>query len=191
MAGIVQESEHDHSHNHHVKFNLQEEEVRSHHEHLEISSPHEHTFNINLGYLKVNHYYRVAFSLDLSKNTLCGDLNALISRFSVEKSSKNISFKEIKVSSDGVCTFLIVFFASKEKLDRESIYFINHNLQNQSEQQQAEHHHHQHHQNGNEMLTINFEAKVLGAHQGTPLLRTGITLLAQHQPGEKSHFNIN
>ena len=100
-------------------------------------------------------------------------LSSLISKYSHEKSSKNITFKEIKENSNGSVTFLIVFFASKEKLDTESIYFISNEK--------------------DDVLTINFEAKVLGTHQGTPLLRNGITLLAQHQLGssEKPHFNIN
>ncbi len=100
-------------------------------------------------------------------------LSSLISKYSHEKSSKNITFKEIKENSNGSVTFLIVFFASKEKLDTESIFFISNEK--------------------DDLLTINFEAKVLGTHQGTPLLRNGITLLAQHQLGssEKPHFNIN
>ena len=181
MAGIVQEPDHvtDHSqsHIHHVKFNLQEEEVRSHHENLEITNSNETTFDINLGYLKVNHYYRVAFTLDLGSKSEIND--GLISKYSLDKSSKNISFKEIKESANGTYTFLIVFFASKEKLDKESIYFI----ANDHDQSKSGSHH--------TLLTINFEAKVLGAHQGTPLLRNGITLLAQHQSSEKTHFNIN
>ena len=172
MAGIVQESEHGSSSHHHVKFNLQEEEVKNHHENLEIVSLSESAFNINLGYLKINHYYKVSFTLDLKINT---NFNSLISKYSVDKSSKNISFKEIKENSNGSVTFLIVFFASKEKLDTESIYFIS----NETHDHQV-------------LLKINFEAKVLGAHQGTPLLRNGITLLAQHvSTNEKSHFNIN
>jgi hypothetical protein len=48
------------------------------------------------------------------------------------------------------------------------------------------------------LVSIHFEAKVLGLHQGTPLLRNGITLLHTHSnsshsatDSEKSHFNIN
>ena len=131
----------------------------------------EKIFNVNLGYLKVNHYYKVTFTLDLKENM---NSSSLISKYSLDKSSKSVTFKEIKENSNGSVTFLVVFFASKEKLDTESIYFIS------SDHQE-------------EILTIHFEAKVLGTHQGTPLLRNGITLLAQHQPGssEKSHFNIN
>lgn len=36
-------------------------------------------------------------------------------------------------------------------------------------------------------LSIVFEAKVLGAHQGTPSLRNGISIVHGHT--EKKHFN--
>jgi hypothetical protein len=39
------------------------------------------------------------------------------------------------------------------------------------------------------VLSLNFEAKVLGAHQGTPVLRNGVTLISQkHTRAEKAPF---
>jgi hypothetical protein len=35
------------------------------------------------------------------------------------------------------------------------------------------------------VLMLNFEAKVLGAHQGTPVLRNGVTLMSQ------KHISVN
>lgn len=47
----------------HVKFNIEEEELRSHHESLEIVEIGHNKYDVNLGYLKMDHYYKV----DLNK----------------------------------------------------------------------------------------------------------------------------
>ena len=160
---------------HHVKFNLQEEEVKSHHENLDIVKNGENKYDINLGYLKIDHYYKVVFSLKLDKN-----YSKIV--FLKDDSSKSVSFKELKRNPDSEVTHVfemaVVFFASKEKHDKETIYL---KLGDDDKS----------------FLEINFEAKVLGAHQGTPLLRNGITLLPNHtnhlhsHTNEKLHFNIN
>lgn len=46
-------------HENHVKFKIEEEEIKGHHESLEITELGENKFNVNLGYLKMDHYYRV------------------------------------------------------------------------------------------------------------------------------------
>jgi hypothetical protein len=171
MAGIVEKNGSGDEAEHHVKFNLQEEEVKNHHEFLEINKLNEYNFNIHLGYLKVDHYYKVTFSIELGKNHRI-DVENFDNSYLRDKSSKNVTFKGAKFdSATGVCQFTIVFYAFREKTDIERVYFRLSDT------------------NDEHLLTLNFEAKVLGAHQGTPLLRNGITLLTHHS--EKSHFNIN
>ncbi|CAF0719174.1 unnamed protein product [Brachionus calyciflorus] len=160
---------------HHVKFNLQEEEVKSHHENLDIVKIGTNKFDINLGYLKIDHYYKVAFSLELDDN-----YQKIV--FLKDDSSKSVSLKELKRNANSNVTHVfdmtIIFFASKEKHDKETVFL---RLGD----------------NENNVTEINFEATVLGAHQGTPLLRNGITLLPNHtnhlhsHVNEKLHFNIN
>lgn len=43
----------------HVKFKIEEEEMKGHHENIEITDIGHNKFNVNLGYLKMDHYYRV------------------------------------------------------------------------------------------------------------------------------------
>ena len=155
------------SSNHHVKFNIEEEELKSHHENLEIVQQSAHVFHINLGYLKVDHNYKITFSLNLPKT------NGLT--YLTERSSKHVLIKECKQETDSLYTFTVIFNAFKEKNDLETVYFAN----------GADHH---------SNIVLHFEAKVLGQHQGTPLLRNGITLLHNHShslSSERSHFNIN
>jgi len=146
---------------HHVKFKLEEAEVRSHHE------KHEHnTYKINIGYLKVDHYYKVTFGLNL------GEKQAQLT-YLKEKSSHNVDVKSFKREDDGLVHFNLVFHASKEKIDIEQLVFS------------VEEDSHKHHS-----LTLHLEAKVLGVYQGTPLLRNGITLLHSNN-GENAHFNLH
>lgn len=174
MAGVYEHGSGDEA-PHHVKFNLQEEEVKNHHENLEITKLNEYSFNINLGYLKVDHNYKVTFSIEVGKNHKI-DVDNFDQSYISDKSSKNVTFKGAKFdAATGVCQFTIVFYAFREKTDIERVYFRLSDT------------------NDEHLLTLNFEAKVLGAHQGTPLLRNGITLLTHHKSNssEKSHFNIN
>ena len=134
-----------HNPSHHVKFNIEEEEFKSHHENVEIHKESDYEYNINLGYLKVDHYYKLKFNLDLSKIT---SQSSSID-YLVHKSSRHLSFKEIKMDDNinGMCSFSLIFHAFKEKVDIEKAYF---SLSGSDDTN----------------LVINFEAKVLGAHQG-------------------------
>jgi hypothetical protein len=151
---------------HHVKFNLEENEFKSHHENLEIIKTNDFEYCVNLGYLKVDHYYKLKFNLDLSSIV---DHSSKIN-YLVHKSSRHLSFKEIKMDENvnGLYSFSLIFHAFKEKVDIEKAYFS------------LNEHDDQAHENGNgngnsngsdhsaeKRLLINFEAKVLGAHQGT------------------------
>ena len=161
-------------HSHHVKFNLQEEEIKNHHENLEIVKVDHYKYDINLGYLKIDHYYKVVFNLKLGNSY--EDV-----KFIDDLSSPQVSLKELKKKGElSNCEFEMsfVFYASKEKHDKETAFL---RLDNDEKK----------------ILEINFEAKVLGAHQGTPLLRNGITILPNHtnhlnsSSNQKLHFNIN
>lgn len=161
-------------HPHHVKFNLQEEEIKNHHENLDIIKIEINKFDINLGYLKIDHYYKVVFCLKLD-----GSYSNIV--FERDLSSPQVTLKELKKKSDSSkdeYEMSFVFYASKEKHDKETAILRLCDTEAK-------------------MLEINFEAKVLGAHQGTPLLRNGITLLPNHTNhlnttrDQKLHFNIN
>lgn len=142
--------------NHHVKFDLVEEEVKTHHDHLEIKEIDRNNFKINLGFLKIDHYYTVTFDIKHDYNEL-----TLLNN----ESSRHVSLKEVRRNNEtGTLTFTFVFYAFKEKLDEEQVFFGVKTGNNQ-----------------NESLKFEFEARVLGAHQGTPLLRNGVTLL--HKKG--------
>lgn len=170
---------------HHVKFNLQEDEIKNHHENLDITQIGLNKFDINLGYLKVDHYYKVSFSLKLDQN-----YKKFV--FLKEKSSQHVNFKELKRGPEQsdlshVYDLTVVFYAFKEKHDKETIYFSLDDQNDLNEETDL-----------NNILEIHLEAKVLGAHQGTPLLRNGITLLPNHthhhmnsNSNEKLHFNLN
>jgi hypothetical protein len=147
-----------HDSEHHVKFKLEEEEAKNHHENLEIHKIDEHSYHINLGYLKIDHYYKVTFSLNIEGGELT---------YKKDKSSKHVTLKEMKNVENGQRQFVFVFYAFKDKIDQEQVVFS-----------RGSHDH----------ITLNFEAKVLGKNQGTPLLRNGITLL--HHVSEQSHFNF-
>ena len=163
---------------HHVKFNIQEEEFKNHHENLEISTISPNNFHVNLGYLKVEHNYKITFSLHLNGSISCDNLKYL-----AERSSKHVTFKECKrEANSNLYTFTVLFYAYREKHDQETVYLSSAESGSHSANQ----------------VVIHFEAKVLGVHQGTPLLRNGITLLHTHSnnpvhasASEKSHFNIN
>lgn len=186
-AAAVTEDHHHHSHHHsshshpigeehHVKFNLQEDEVKSHHENLEIKEIAPFNYGINLGYLKIDHYYKVVFTIKLNSSEY-------LFNYQVDRSSKAVQFKEIKIDEDieknmGIYTFMIIFYASKEKHDLEKVFFRLENRKTLADQTGVP---------SDGIFELDFEAKVLGAHQGTPLLRNGITLLSQHS----SHHNIN
>lgn len=188
---------------HHVKFNIQEEELKSHHENLEISNAgSENAFHVNLGYLKVDHSYKVVFSLTLAHPVEAKNIQLLSSR-----SSKHVTFKEVhRESSDkNVYTFTVYFYAYKEKSDKETIYFTTVANENGNQHKEGFHLPHiggkDHHNSSH--IVIHFEAKVLGQNQGTPFLRNGITLMHTHSSSSnphldeiepdaaKSHFNIN
>ena len=181
---------------HHVKFNIEEEEIKTHHENIEIERVNERTFSIRLGYLKVQHHYKVKFELDLSE-LLADQLNASRIKFLADKSSHHMTFKEVKASANarpGHFTFSLVFHSLKEKFDVEHAYF------SVQDSHDSDVHH---------TLVLNFEARVLGINQGTPMLRNGIVMLHNvsdnhghhllhhqhsHSAGEqhhKPHFNVN
>jgi hypothetical protein len=151
---------------HHVKFKLEEAEVRSHHENIEIHKLEHNTYKINIGYLKVDHYYKVNYSLNLGEKPVH-------LTYVKEKSSQNVNVKSFKREDDGLVHFNLVFHASKEKIDIEQLVF---NVEDDSHKPHS--------------LTIHLEAKVLGVYQGTPLLRNGITLLHSNN-GENAHFNLH
>lgn len=154
---------------HHVKFNIEEEEFKHHHERLEILKIDDKSYNVNLGYLKVDHYYRVAFDLDDQTNP-----DELV--YLKHKSSKNLTLKEMKSSKNGTTSFVFIFFAFKEKSERENAFF---GISGEG--------------SDNACVQICFEAKVLGEHQGTPALRSGVTLLHNnnHNTENNAHFNFN
>jgi len=180
----------------HVKFSLDKEERKNHHEEVEIVKVKSNEFAINLGYMKVDHYYKLKFELDLtdlievSQNTS----RVMNLKYLIHKSSRHLSFKEIKkmyVGGEdekwfGKYSFSLVFHAFKEKVDIEKAYFrlVDSDDDVTTDASEAE-------IDAND-LVISFEAKVLGAHQGTPMLRNGIVLM--HNGGDdtqESHFNLN
>ena len=175
---------------HHVKFNIQEEEFKNHHENLEIKNISPNVFHVNLGYLKVEHNYRVTFSLHLEG----GSVSSENVRILTERSSKHVAFKDIKRESDNLYTLTVHFFAYHEKYDQETVY-----LSIDDGHLNSNGHHKDNGHHSKNVITLHFEAKVLGKHQGTPLLRNGITLLHTHSnnqlasghSSEKSHFNLN
>lgn len=130
---------------HHVKFNIEEEEFKQHHERLEIAKVDEHSYNVNLGYLKVDHYYRIAFDVD-------EELDELV--YLKHKSSKYTTLKEMKSNKSGTTSFTFIFYAYKEKSEKENVYFGFSGSDNNGV-----------HSN-DVRLQICFEAKVLGEHQG-------------------------
>jgi hypothetical protein len=161
---------------HHVKFQIEEEELKQHHDHLEITELDQNVYSVNLGYLKVDHYYKVSFELDtMGKNEELVYLKA--------KSSKHLALKEMKLNEkSGLISFVFIFYAYKEKYEKENVYFCR-AAQLEAEEQQDE---------PPFAMHICFEAKVLGVHQGTPALRSGVTLLHNNSfnTENKSHFNF-
>lgn len=74
-----------------------------------------------------------------------------------------------------------IFYAINQKLDNIKCTFIDNNTDNPSR------------------LFINFDAKVLGDTQGTPMLRNGVTLITTHNQqhssnaghhADKAHFSF-
>lgn len=166
---------------HHVKFNIQEEEFKNHHENLEITKVSDYEYNINIGYLKVDHYYKLKFSLDLSHLMLDKESTQL--NYLVHKSSRHLSFKDIRLDENGKHLFGLIFHAYKEKHDIEKAYFglvdanseqsngSRHSSVSENGNGNNSDHHNNHHNrddsgDGMKKILINFEAKVLGAHQG-------------------------
>jgi hypothetical protein len=156
----------------HVKFQLEKEEFENHHNELEINQINSHLYNINLGYLKVDHYYKVAFEIDLNMDELV---------YVKQKSSKHVSLKEMQSKHNGCFAFVFIFYANKEHSDEEIVSF---SLPGSSSGSRDI--------NDNIKIQMRFEAKVLGENQGTPALRTGVTLLHHNlNIGDSSeHFNF-
>ena len=156
---------------HHVKFKLDKEEVKTHHESLEITRIDEHLFSVNLGYLKIDHFYKITFELDYVGDEFI---------YLTDKSSKYIDYKEMQRKShdDHKCLLTFVCYTHKEKSDKEHVYFEVVKCLPDGAKQTV-------------VLSILFEAKVLGAHQGTPLLRNGIAILSNASLNpELNHFNV-
>jgi hypothetical protein len=157
---------------HHVKFNIQEEEFKNHHENLEITKVSDYEYNVNIGYLKIDHYYKLKFSLDLSH--LIDQQEPTTLSYLVHKSSRHLSFKDVKLDENGKYLFGLIFHACKEKHDIEKAYFgfvskeeNGHHSSvsvDGSNGNGSQHHHGE--DSDEKKILINFEAKVLGAHQG-------------------------
>lgn len=49
----------------HVKFKLSQDETTERHDTIKITKIEKHLYDIHLGYLKVDHYYRVHFKLEV------------------------------------------------------------------------------------------------------------------------------
>jgi len=148
----------------HVQFNLSQEEVSNRHDNIEITKVGKHLYDIHLGYLKVDHFYRVTFKLE-------HDFDELVHL--KENSSKNVTLDHLKKLKDGHHEFQFLFYAYREKLDKEQVLFTI--IESSTETS----------------LCLNFEAKVLGQNQGTPVLRNGVTLVSHKHPhSDKSHFSF-
>ena len=132
---------------HHVKFNIEEDEFKQHHERLEINRVDDNFYNVNLGYLKVDHYYKIAFDLD-------EELDELV--YLKNKSSKYITLKEMKSNKTGATSFTFIFYAYKEKSEKENVCF---GLSGGNTSENGSH-------STDVRMQICFEAKVLGEHQG-------------------------
>lgn len=156
------------SENHHVQFNLDDEELKSHHEQVEIFKVDEHQYTVNLGYLKVEHYY--LFSFDLSYEA---DSFSYLS----ERSSEYIKFKSLVKKANNICTLTFICFTHKEENEQDDVYF---RVVRKSPETGLEE---------TTNLQIRFEAKVLGALQGTPALRKGVHSYTNED--RHTHFTRN
>lgn len=151
-------------HPNHVQFNLSQDEVTHRHDNIEIKKVASHLFDINIGYLKVDHFYRVTFTLE-------HDFDELVHL--KETSSKNVTLESLKKLKDGSHEFQFLFYAYREKLDEEQVQFT---IKEGSKEKH---------------LSLNFEAKVLGINQGTPSLRTGVVLVSHKSAhSDKPHYSF-
>ena len=90
-----------------------------------------------------------------------------------DNSSKNVTLEHLKKLNNGQHEFQFLFYAYREKLDVEHVLFTI--IESSTEQS----------------LCLNFEAKVLGINQGTPVLRNGVTLVSHKHPhSDKAHFSF-
>jgi hypothetical protein len=98
----------------HVQFKIDKDELRSHHETVEITRIDQDKFTVNLGYLKIDHYYQFSFDLHYEAENF---------RYLTEKSSKYLKFKELVKKSDKIHTMTFICFTHKQKNDKEDVYF--------------------------------------------------------------------
>jgi hypothetical protein len=157
------------SENNHVQFDLDDEELKSHHEQVEIFKRDEHQYTVNLGYLKVDHYYMFSFDLN--------DYYAESFSYLNDQSSSYIKFKGLVKKSNSLHTMTFICFTHKEENEQDDVYFrvVRKDAETGLEETLN--------------LQITFEAKVLGAHQGTPSLRKGVHSYTNED--RFSHFTRN
>lgn len=99
---------------HHVQFKIDKEEANSHHEKLELTKIDENSFQVNLGYLKIEHQYQFSFDLQYDAENLT---------YLDEKSSKYMTFKKITKHSNNKYLMQFICFTHKEKKEVEQVYF--------------------------------------------------------------------
>lgn len=105
----------------------------------------------HLGFLQFQHNYKI--SIDIPKSYFLGyDKNSILT--AAEKSQPNINCKLVSLEETSETYDLEVeFFARKEKLLKEELTFS---------------------LDDKHLVKIVFNARVLGPHKGTPLLKNGI-----------------
>lgn len=98
----------------HVQFKLDKEELKAHHDTVEITRIEKDIFTVNLGYLKIDHYYQFSFDLVYEAENF---------RFLEEKSSQYLKLKSLTKKADKTHRMTFVCFTHKKKNDTEDVYF--------------------------------------------------------------------
>ena len=98
---------------HHVQFNLDKEEAKSHHQKVEIRQIDEHSFTVNLGYLKIDHYYEFSIDLDCTTEKLT---------YLVDQSSRYLKCQDLKKNGDKH-TLRFLHYTHKDKNENDEALF--------------------------------------------------------------------
>ncbi len=98
----------------HVQFKIDQQELKSHHETVEITRIDNDKFTVNLGYLKIEHYYQFSFDLHYEAENF---------RYLDEKSSQYVKFKSLVKKSDKVSTMTFICYTHKQKNEQDNVYF--------------------------------------------------------------------
>lgn len=98
----------------HVQFKLDQEELKSHHEQVEINQLDEHQYAVNLGYLKIDHYYLFSFDLHYVAESFV---------YLNDQSSNYIKFKGLLKKSENLHTMTFVCYTHKEKHEQDNVHF--------------------------------------------------------------------